>query len=81
MNNSEKILKILSSFIENGVLSAQDTKNELITSLMFKRDFLIEKLRLVPKEEFEVLKKIVLKQEKEIKLLRKSKKIKRVKKS
>ena len=38
MNNSEKLLKLLSSFVENGILSSQDVKKELLTNLNFKKD-------------------------------------------
>ena len=81
MSNSEKILKSLSSLIENGILTSEDIKKEISTDLKFKRDKIIGKLDLVSREEFEVLKKIVQKQELIIKKLSKSKKIKTVKKS
>jgi len=80
MNNSEKLLKILSGFIENGILTSKDVKNELLTTLKFKKEDFIGKLKLVSREEFEVLKKIVQNQDKEIKNLKK-KKTKKVKKS
>ena len=57
MNSSEKILKLMSDFIENGILTSQDAKKELYNSLKFQRDKLIEKLDVVPREEFEILKK------------------------
>jgi BMFP domain-containing protein YqiC len=78
MNNSEKILKLLSSFVENGILSTKDVKKEIFTKLQFNKDKFIDKLELVSKEEFEVLKKIVLRQEKEIKKLQKTKKVKKL---
>ncbi len=78
MNNSEKILKLLSSFVENGILSTKDVKKEILTKLQFNKDKFIDKFELVSKEEFEVLKKIVLKQEKEIKKLQKTKKVKKL---
>ena len=81
MNNSEKILKLLSSFVEAGVLSSQDVKKELFNNLKFKRDNLINKLQLVSRDEFNVLKKIIEKQQKQINLLQKNKKITRAKKS
>ena len=78
MNNSEKILKLLSSFVENGILSTKDVKKEIFTKLQFNKDKFIDKLELVSKEEFEVPKKIVLRQEKEIKKLQKTKKVKKL---
>lgn len=80
MSNSEKILKILSSLIENGILTSKDIKKEISTDLKFGKDKLINKLELVSREEFEVLKKIVQKQDATIKALLK-KKIKKAKKS
>tara|TARA_B100001057_G_C22651713_1_gene872323 strand:+ start:118 stop:354 length:237 start_codon:yes stop_codon:yes gene_type:complete len=78
MSNSEKLLKTLSSLIENGILTSKDIQKEISTDIKFTRDKLINKLRLVPREEFEVLKKIVQKQENIIKkLISKKKKLKR----
>ena len=73
MNNSEKILKLISNFIETGILTSQDAKKELINNLKFKRDNLIDKLQLVSREEFNILKKIIEKQQKQIDRLKKNK--------
>ena len=81
MRNSEKILKTLSSLIENGILTSKDITKEISTDIKFKTDKIINKLNLVSREEFEVLKKIVQKQDAIIKKLTKSKKIRKVKKS
>jgi BMFP domain-containing protein YqiC len=81
MSNSEKILKTISSLIENGILTSKDIKKELSTDLKFKKDKIINKLQLVSREEFEVLKKIVQKQNEIIKRLYKNKKTKKAKKS
>jgi len=81
MSNTEKILKSLSNLIENGILTSNDIKKEISTDLKFKKDKLINKLQLVSREEFEVLKKIVQKQDSIIKKLSKSKKIRKAKKS
>ena len=70
MRNSEKILKSLSSLIENGILTSNDIKKEISTDLKFTRDKIINKLDLVSREEFEVLKKIIEKQNQEIKKLK-----------
>ena len=79
MNNSEKLLKTLSSLIENGILTSKDIQKEISTNLQFKRDKLINKLQIVSREEFEVLKKLVQKQNIEIKKLSKKKKSKKAK--
>ena len=81
MSNSEKILKAISNLIETGVLTSKDIRKEISTDLKFKKDKIINKLDLVSREEFEVLKKIVQKQELIIKKLQKIKKSKKVKKS
>ena len=81
MKNSEKILKSISSLIENGVLTSKDIRKELSTEFKFKKDKIINKLELVSRQEFEVLKKIVQKQDATIKKLIKNKKTKKVKRS
>ena len=81
MNNSEKILKSLSSLIENGILNSKDIKKEIATDLKFKKDKIINKLELVSREEFNILKKIVQNQALTIKKLSKNKRVKKVKKS
>jgi BMFP domain-containing protein YqiC len=80
MNNSEKVLKLLSSFVETGILTTQDAKKELVNNLKFKRDNLIDKLQLVSRDEFNILKKIIEKQQKQINLLKKNKKTIKAKK-
>ena len=81
MSNSEKILKTLSTLIENGILTSKDIQKEISTDLKFKKDKILSKLDLVSREEFEVLKKIVQKQEEIIKKLKQNTKFKKVKKS
>jgi BMFP domain-containing protein YqiC len=73
MNSSEKILKLISNFVETGILTSQDAKKELINNLKFKRDNLIDKLELVSREEFNILKKVIEKQQKQIDQLKKKK--------
>ena len=81
MSNSEKILKSLTTLIENGILTSKDIKEEIYTDWKFKRDKIIGKLELVSREEFEILKKTVQRQDLIIKELIKNKKTKKVKKS
>ena len=81
MKNSEKILKTLSNLIENGILTSKDVKKEISNDLKFKKDKILNKLELVSREEFEVLKSIVQKQDKIIKKLKNNTKSKKVKKS
>ena len=81
MKNTEKILKSISSLIENSILTSKDIRKEISTDLKFKKDKIINKLELVSREEFEVLKKIVQKQDATIKQLIKNKKTKKAKRS
>ena len=80
MKNSEKFLKTISRFIENGILTSKDIQKEISTDMKFKIDKIVRKLNLVSREEFEVLKKIVQNQELIIKKLKKNRKIKKAKK-
>ena len=79
MSDKEKILQTLSSLLETGILTVNDVKKELITNLKFRKDDIVSKLDLVSREEFDVLKKLVEKQDMKIKQL--SKKTKKAKKS
>ena len=64
--------------LETGILTVNDVKKELITNLKFKKDDIVGKLDLVSRDEFEILKKLVEKQNIEIKkLAKKSKKAKK----
>ena len=55
MNNSKKILEMISGFIEAGILTSQDLRKELSTSLKFQSENLINRLDLVKKKEFQIL--------------------------
>jgi len=79
VSDKEKILKTLSSLLETGILTANDVKKELITNFKFKKENIVNKLDLVSREEFEVLKALVEKQNLKIEKL--SKKTKKAKKS
>ena len=46
MSKSEKILKLLSSLVENGILSSQDVKSEILNSLKFKKDEIISCIKI-----------------------------------
>ena len=73
MDNSQKFLKMLSDFIEAGILTSQDLKKELLTSVKFKKESLVNNLDLVTREEFTIVKKLIEKQQKEIQNLKKNK--------
>ena len=71
MSDKEKILKTLSSLLETGILTVNDIKKELMTNFKFKKDDIVGKLDLVSREEFEILKKVVEKQDLKIKKISK----------
>ena len=74
MNNYQKILKMISGFIEAGLITSKDLRNEIATSIKFKKEDFAGKLDLVTKDEFTILKKIIEKQQKEINELKKKQK-------
>jgi len=59
MSNSQKFLKMLSGFIEAGILTSQDLSKEVLTSMKFNKAKVLNKLELVTREEFNILKKLV----------------------
>ena len=69
----------ISDLVENGVLTTKDIKNEISTDLKFKKNKIINSLELVSRDEFEVLKRLVQKQNNIIKKLQKIKKAKKAK--
>tara|TARA_A100001011_G_scaffold248131_1_gene256390 strand:- start:2354 stop:2587 length:234 start_codon:yes stop_codon:yes gene_type:complete len=77
VSDKEKILKTLSSLLETGILTVNDIKKELMTNFKFKKNDIVGKLDLVSREEFEILKKLVEKQDLKIKKM--SKKTKKAK--
>ena len=50
MDNSEKILKMVSKLIETGVLTSQDVAKSIITSAKFNKEKIANKLDLVTRE-------------------------------
>tara|TARA_B100001248_G_scaffold261524_1_gene252995 strand:+ start:4353 stop:4598 length:246 start_codon:yes stop_codon:yes gene_type:complete len=81
MNNSDKILKTISNLLEKGILTTKDIQREISTELKFKKENMINKLDLVSREEFEILKKMIQKHDSIIKKLLKKNKIRKAKKS
>ena len=61
--------------------SSDGSIDESEKKVLFNHPMIIDKLKLVTREEFNILKKIVEKQEKQIKNLSKNKKTKKAKKS
>ena len=81
MKNSKFIIDKLAKLFEQGIISSKDLSSELLNILKSKRDEIVFKMKLVSKDEFEVLTKRVENLENKIKKLETKKKAKRVKKS
>ena len=81
MNNSKFIINKLGKLFEQGIISSKDLSSELFNILKSKRDEIVFKMKLVSKDEFDVLSKRVENLENKIKKLELKKKAKRVKKS
>ena len=80
MKNSKFIIDKLGKLFEQGIISSKDLSSELFNILKSKRDEIVFKMKLVSKDEFEVLTKRVENLENKIKKLETKKKAKRVKK-
>lgn len=59
MKNSKFIIDKLAKLFEQGLISSKDLGVELLTILKSKRDEFIFKMKLVSKDEFDVLSKRV----------------------
>ena len=83
MKNSKFIIDKLGKLFEQGIISSKDLSSELFNILKSKRDEIVFKMKLVSKDEFDVLSKRVENLEKRIEKLKtqKKQKIKRVKRS
>ena len=81
MNNSKFIINKLGKLFEQGIISSKDLSSELFNILKSKRDEIVFKMKLVSKDEFDVLSKRVENLENKIKKLESKKKAKRAKKS
>ena len=80
MKNSKFLIDKLGKLFEQGIISSKDLTSELFNILKSKRDEIVFKMKIVSKDEFDVLSKRVENLENKFKKLEK-KKIKRVKKS
>jgi len=81
MKNSKFIIDKLGKLFEQGIISSKDLSSELFNILKSKRDEIVFKMKLVSKDEFEVLTKRVENLENKIKKLETKKKTKQAKKS
>ena len=81
MKNSKFLIDKLGKLFEQGIISSKDLTSELLNILKSKRDEIVFKMKIVSKDEFDVLSKRVENLENKIKKLETKKKTKRVKKS
>ena len=81
MKNSKFLIDKLSKLFEQGIISSKDLTSELLNILKSKRDEFVFKMKIVSKDEFDVLSKRVESLENKIKKLETKKKTKRVKTS
>ena len=81
MKNSKFLIDKLAKLFEQGIISSKDLTSELFNILKSKRDEIVFKMKIVSKDEFDVLSKRVESLENKIKKLETKKKTKQVKKS
>ena len=83
MKNSKFVIDKLAKLFEQGLISSKDLADELMSILKSKRDEIVYRMKLVSKDEFEVLSKRVENLEKKLAQLNKvkKKKFRQVKKS
>ena len=81
MKNSKFLIDKLGKLFEQGIISSKDLTSELFNILKSKRDEIVFKMKIVSKDEFDVLSKRVENLENKIKKLQTKKKTKRAKKS
>ena len=79
MSKSKFVIDKLAKLLEQGLVSYKDLSEEIINILKSKLDEIIYRMKLVSKEEMEILKKRVEILEKEIEIKKKNKK--KIKKS
>ena len=69
MKNSKFIIDKLGKLFEQGIISSKDLSSELFNILKSKRDEIVFKMKIVSKDEFDVLSKRVENLENKIKKL------------
>ena len=81
MKNSKFLIDKLGKLLEQGIISSKDLTSELLNILKSKRDEFVFKMKIVSKDEFDVLSKRVENLENNFKKLETKKKTRRAKKS
>ncbi len=77
MSKSRFVLDKFAKLIEQGLLSYKDLSDEVINILKSKRDEIILRMKLISKEEFEILNKRVISLEKKLEKMKKNKPLKK----
>ncbi len=78
MKNSKFVFDKITKLLEQGLISSRDLTTEIITILKSKRDEIVFKMKLVSKDELEVLSKRVENLENKIEKFQKKKKKKAI---
>ena len=81
MEKSKFVIDKLAKIFEQGLISYKDLSSEILNILKSKRDEIVFKMKIVSKDEFDVLSKRVENLENKIIKLETKKKTKRAKKS
>ena len=81
MKNYKFLIDKLGKLFEQGIISSKDLTSELFNILKSKRDEIVFKMKIVSKDEFDVLSKRVENLENKVKKSETKKKTKRAKKS
>ena len=80
MSKSRFVFDKFAKLIEQGLINYKDVSDEVITILKSKRDEIVFKMKLVSKEEVDVLNKRISNLEKKLEEKKKRKKTNKVKK-
>ena len=81
MSKSRFVFDRFAKLIEQGLMNYKDISDEILNILKSKRDEIVFKLKIVSKEEFEVLNKRIDNLEKKIDQINKKNKLKKTKKA
>ena len=80
MSKSRFVFDRFAKLIEQGLMNYKDISDEILNILKSKRDEIVFKMKIVSKEEFEVLNKRINNLEKKIDQINRKKKSKKTKK-
>ena len=66
MKNSKFVFDKFTKFLEQGLVSSRDLRNEIVSILKSKRDEIVFKMKLTSKDDFDILSKRVENLEKKL---------------